>query len=626
MGNYHAASNLMYSLVALLVVLLLWKQTDKVVVLITAILFVVIDYDRVLFILPIMLLLAWPKVIEKRNLWIQLWLVTSLLHGLYYPLFGVAAFAAFFPFGVFQVWELVRSGQLRELVRKPLFWISWALCLILLILALPLLVGTADHMLTMSGQSLAADGLVRFAQQPPDWFFSYLKAWEPVRLMLFYVVTFVSVAAIVWVAYAVALAVSGLNVSKVGVRAPELSRGLLVLSCVILPLICYSYTAIRFDLTFIYSRSITVVLVLVVMLIVFAFRYLTSARAHVMIVGILVGLLALGSKVGIEEVEPQLESQYHVLGRSELVEGDIGRLGTGFVDPWSNETVAQLFEGTEGMDEDVSYYDVGDFGFFYLSGLRGAGPLETMTVKGYEAAQETAAALLRNDARVGANQIDPVTEYYLYRWLASSGDYIWDESNELFVPTDQDMSFDELAAVNRDSVLSEKLVNVKAAGYALGNSFESLEGLFTRTDIGFSLVEEEERAIISFEEELPGVDADFLHVAFKVDSDEVVFAERTTLGFIAQDPAPLEEVTMTKWENPGKELMLQWEDADGEPSQLTCVLGTGELLIPLGADISWLLNYHGSLELSIVENGSPTTLPPIESIEFLKLRDLVVDR
>ncbi|MBO6283963.1 MAG: hypothetical protein J6M63_08565, partial [Pseudobutyrivibrio sp.] len=78
-GYYHLSTNIFYLAIIFIIVFLLRRQLKAEWVLVVSLVFLVTDYNRVALIVPIILLLAWPKLIEKKNLWLKAWFLTSFV-------------------------------------------------------------------------------------------------------------------------------------------------------------------------------------------------------------------------------------------------------------------------------------------------------------------------------------------------------------------------------------------------------------------------------------------------------------------------------------------------------------------------------------------------------------------
>jgi len=91
------------------------------------------------FVLPFILLLALPEIIQKRQCWLRLWMIACLVNGLYYPSCGAALLFAGLPFAFVQLYFWFKNGEAKTAVRSCSFWLWWGLCLLPVVLLLPML-------------------------------------------------------------------------------------------------------------------------------------------------------------------------------------------------------------------------------------------------------------------------------------------------------------------------------------------------------------------------------------------------------------------------------------------------------------------------------------------------------
>ncbi len=210
---YFVSTNIFYLLIILVIVFLLRKQLKAEWVLFISVLFLVTDYNRVALIVPIILLLVWPKLIENKNLWLKAWFLTSYIHALYYPVFGAAVCLGFAPLGIWQIYSYARSGQLLKDVKTVKFWGWWIVCFIPVIAGTGLLLGTVKHMLAMGSQTIFADGINRFAQIVPDGFLPFISN-VPARLVAYYLVSYLILMSIVWLSAALFFRCGDVSISE----------------------------------------------------------------------------------------------------------------------------------------------------------------------------------------------------------------------------------------------------------------------------------------------------------------------------------------------------------------------------------------------------------------------------
>ena len=630
MVNYYLAENTFYFFIAIITIAALWSQADKRLVLLIAVLYVIPDYNRFVFALPVAFLLLLPSLRKNKNRWLQAWAISSLLLGLYYPICGVAVFLGFLPLAILQCYRFIKSGELRQRAHTALFWIGWIACLIILVLAFPLLRGMLGHILAMSGQSLYADSIARFGQMLSASFFPYLQDNLFLSQALFYIFSFAPLALIVWIAYAAALDVAKPQIAQTHLSTASLSGGLSFLFCAVFLIVCYTFTILRSDIGSFFARSSFVMFIAVILIIVLAMRYIKCTQAQNLIVGAAVVIAMLGGNIGLTSVSNQLENEYSVpAGYIHIDNSPIEKLGDGFINEEIYSSLLHEYEAVKELDRSLDYYGVGrgSFSTHYLFGLKGAASLEAlMTVKSFDATKETIANLKANDAHIFSSPlssfgISPVYNYYLYRWILTSGDCVWSEVNHCFIPSETKLSREEAIKCNLSAETNWKRVSLRGEANSLGKSIESLKNILTEADASFSLVQTSEGSIVEFGHPMLGVNADFLYLDLSSATNKREYTLYTHDGKFPQEADKLTGALMQRTYNRDKEVIISWQSGNMD-CQMTCWMGNGKLLIPLGADPDWLLKEHSSLKIAIRDIEGKLETPKIDEIEFYQLRDL----
>ena len=116
-SNYNVTENLFYLCIAALLLFIALRHIKSSRVLLIVLLFPILRYNRIALILPVMLLLSWPGLIKKKGLWIMAWFLSSLVQGLYYPLFGAAVCIGFMPLLLWQLTGYVK-GDLKKDIKN----------------------------------------------------------------------------------------------------------------------------------------------------------------------------------------------------------------------------------------------------------------------------------------------------------------------------------------------------------------------------------------------------------------------------------------------------------------------------------------------------------------------------
>lgn len=624
LANYNITENIFYLLVVLLIVTLLMWQIDAKYVFFIALTFEVMNYNRIIFILPIMLLLSMPKIIEKKNLWLKLWFLTSFVHGLYYPLFGVSVCLAFLPLGIWQLITFIRSEQFAQQRKRIMFWIGWLVCLVPVILGIPLLWGTYRHMKAMAGQSVMADGISRFGQTVAGNFFGYLKDFTAVRLGLYDIFTFIIPVVFVWAAFAVVIKVGEIKFGDKRIQINNIEQACVAFALVIMPMIAYSFTFTRLDFGSLCARCNGVLLAGTVMLFVYYIRYLSNKKNKYAILMLIVLIPALINKVGFFENESKLYSYYTVPKNYVYVaESSIERLGTGFIEEATLNSITRVDELLKDFDRNQGYLGIQHyFGYYYLLGLKGDSVMElAATVKSYEATQETVDNI-RNNRTIVGEYFSTLGNYYLYHWLITSGEYIWEPNKRLFVPNDSGLTQEEIKEKNKRIVLSHDEYDLGKNSNSFGLSMDKLAENFSYPDVDFIIKNNVDLVEVVFSKPIDGDEIDFMYVEFADMDKDFQYSLYNGVQDLPQEENHLSNLLMRRIYNPGMTVLVQWFDEDNIIHSMKCEMCQGKLLLPLGSGLRWLFNEHSNLYISVLQDGEVIDMPVLQKIEFLKLQEI----
>lgn len=625
---YFLTQNVFYLVIIIVIVWLLKQQMSADRMLFVSLVFHVMDYNRIALILPVMLLLTWPKLIENKNLWLKAWYLTSFVHALYYPVFGAAVCIGFFPLGIWQILSYAKSGKLSADMKKPVFWIWWMICSIPVILGIPYLLGTAKHMLAMGGQTVYADGITRFGQTVADNFLSYIPSIS-IRLTVYYIFSFLIVIGVVWVSAAAGLKLGDIRIQnhKVSVKNP-------VLACICIAigltmLVSFSYTVIRMDIGSIYARSAGVVYAVFVILILLTGQRFADVRMKqclVVFASVLMGAVAAEGFFAADS-SVNLAPYYTVPDGYVYVENDqVERLGTCFVEPGVYDSIENTYNSVAGADREDGYLGfAGVFGHYYLCNLKGDSTMElSATIKGYHAAKETV-DLVKEQGTIIGTEINSISNYYFYYWLISSGEYVWSPENGRFLPNDAGVPREEILEQNKYITLSQDGAGLGRTPGSWGASMDSLRKIFTKADVEHSIQTESNMADIYFTNEVNGSDADFVYVEFEGMDKNFDYTLFNLGDVIVQDTQNLKfgKYLMKKDYNRNLTVVINWMGEDGNTYGMNCAMSHGKLLLPLGGCRCWLLNNHSGLRVTVLnEHGESVAVPHINTIEFLKLREV----
>ena len=614
---YNVTENLFYLAVAALLVFFATRQLKGSRVLLIVLLFPLLRYNRIALILPVMLLLSWPELIKKKGLWIRAWFISSFIQGLYYPLFGAAVCIAFMPMLLWQIISYAKSS-LKKDIKTPAFWLGWALCILPVVLCIPLLLGTLKHMLAMSSQTVFADGLSRFGQGVPDQFFAGIAS-DGLRILFYDLFSFLIPVAVIWVSAIMSMKTGGVRIEGKKLRIADPEAAALCISMGIAMLIAFSYTFVRMDVYDIYARSAGMIFACAVMFIILSARYCGNSLMRSIISAFAVFLVVAVTGESLSGIDgaQKLSAAYTVPeGYTGVSDETIPRLGAVFIRGDVYDKLLSRREKDIALKPDESYLGLGDFGYYYLYDIKGGSVMEAMTIRGFNAAKETV-DILRSQHTV-VSGIDSFAYYYLYHWLMTSGEYSWSAQSRKFYPNTG--SAEDAHTANKAAAIAPEWRELGLTPSSWGLSMDSLNALFTLMPGGSA-----ENAGAAVSVKIPGEsqDADFLYIDFD-NSDgtyENILIDHI-FDAVQEDDSPFATALMKRDHNPGKTILLTWEDDAGEIHGMNCSFGQGKLLIPLGSGAGWLLNSHAEINISAQYYGEQTALPAVNEYRLYKLREV----
>lgn len=633
-SQYISVDNIFCLLLSLLIVFLLTFHTDKIIRFLISVsfLFPILfpsysHYDRVLFILPIMLILSLPKLIENKNLWLCAWILTSLFHGLYYPVFGVAVCIGFLPLAVYQFITLVFSKEIINQVKTLKFWFCWVVTLSTVALSYPLLAGMYK-LIKLMGNHSAFLGISRFGQH----FNSTFMPMTPIiiKQITLYILTFVVPALLVWVTYAFTLKILNLKFNK-KLSNEDIKNSCLVFSLVLIPLFSFSYTMLRLEADKIFVRAEAVIIAVLIMLILFAQKYLNTDKNKYYIVGFALCLISISSSWGFTNNGGKLLPRYRIPSSCDFIENDtLYKIGSGFIDSDYYNAIQKM---CLNFDKQNNYFGIGPYATYYICDVKGVSFLESLTIR-YRAITENAIkSLLENNAIIDID-LDCINNYYYYNWLITSGDYVWNEKLKLFLPNNGKYSTEQVKKINSNAKLN--LITVDA-GYVPASLAPSLKGLsddFIDPKLKFTIKNYKNYQRINFEKFIDGNDADFVYIKFEgpLDNYECALHEMTSMYDLKKKCDFIKPFVIHDY-NSDKMVQIDYSDNYGVKHSILSHLQRGELLIPLGSAPRWLLHTHSYIDVKILRvNKNKRTINTInqnkikiKDARFLKLKGVNVD-
>lgn len=633
MANLYMCENVLYLLLIVVTILLLKRFVSDSYLLLISVTCGFVRYNRVAFILPIMLLLLSPQLIQKRNRWLMAWFLTSLFHGLYYPIYGAATCLAFAPMGIYLLVGFIRSGELKAACKTKSFWIGWGICALLLIAAMPLLIGTLRHMLAMSGQSTMSDGVARFGSMIPETVLPYLNGLKPViRMTIYYGLLFMGWIAFVWLA--VIIAANALHLRqearKWKVENPIAFCSFLAVG--IMAMVSYSFAFNSAESGTLFSRATGVIIYGIICITVLTYRYIPEVKTRCGILFLSFAWVGIMATSGLGTIENNYLT-YCVSVPEDIaipVKNDPTEfVGEGFLVRDTYNRIYKMKEQAEKLDiEHDSFLGALDlFGGCYLVGSTGDGTVELAGAnKSFDAANEQIEIAKRCGSVLGMEN-PPLNYYYLYRYMMASGDYVYDSDAQVFYPNDAHLELDQVHAINREASLALEETDMGKIASSWGASMEVLSGIFAEVDATVTAKGDDKEQTLVFSREVYGDEADFLFIDYEVDlaSAPYNYVMSNAAEEVAYEDAGISSIFMRKNYYPGVKVVLTYTDDAGESHIAKASLHKGKLLIPLGACDGWLLDHHSSIELHMEQDSVVVDMPEIVDVRLLKLREAGVE-
>jgi hypothetical protein len=621
--DYSPAISISMVIFCIITMYLIYKHVGGNYATAFAILFTLPSYNRQYMVLPVLLLLTLPGLLKKQSLWLQVWIYSCFLSGLYYPLYGAGLLIGTIPLGIYQLITYVRYGDFRKDLKKPWFYIAIVILFLVITWNIPLLFRMLKHTLTYSSQTVLADGIPLLGQTAPENFLPWLASHGALRNALYLSFRFLLPAFGVWLFVYV--------IFYTFFRHRDRKLSLMLLSGAVTLMISYTYTLVRADTDKILSRTAPILIAVAGMflpiILIHYGKTLLKRPSLVILLGICMALpMVIYAQTSSAKnpdmwVYPDGNSQivmddaaklysYYEVPETFLKSEDTGLslhhqdlLGRGFMvadQLHYIEDYAEVIDKCEAVAENVTYMALDGQGFYDYLDVTCSATGYIPAARSYEAQKEIWDAASGNLPVVF--YIQPQYSYYIFRFMLEEG-YIYSSQDSAFFPPDlyaliypqedTDVDSDTTPTVtlnaNRDAAdtdtdndyrrYSEPL-QLDLSAESFGASMDSLQEIFV-TDQTRSLSQGNLPAAFS------GTDYDFLYL--ELNEDDALF---NSLPY-------------------GSALMITWEDTDGntfDGSYVDCSIADGKLLIPMGMNACWLLSEMDDFTLKICAPESRNVL------------------
>lgn len=561
------------------------------------------DYSRANWILLSILLLIQPDLRKNRDGWLRAWVLLSLFSGMFYPLFGVAICLGAAPYGIIQFINYIRSGELKESVKKPLFYVRWIVVIMIVGIFVPTLFRMAQHVLTYASQSIMSDGIAVFGQEVPDGFLPYLSdSHVNIRKALYYSIRYVLPAVFEWVLLALFITLWKKNKTK-GTKFWEtesffmLSYGLIVLP------ISYTFTLVRADRNYILCRTgYVAVPFIVTILFIIALKDVETIRIKCEIIGFCMGLPLILGFGNLNNLDEHFNYSYTIPdGCVQITEEEkekYPKLGDGFIEPWMLDRINTYSEITSEIltyAPDTSFYGL-NYVEYYVLDVKACGQTSISEGQSMAAVKKNIEVMKQEQPVIFIPQ-GVSNCYYLYYWLMENDDYQYVPKYSGFLTK---TLIEKIPGIEIGTKMNFVTSGVDFLGTpsSFGNSYDSLiDNVLAETGIQVEMSSSERQELLadngntraevfrfSLKKEINGKDADYIYLDFNVDNnmegeEQTIYGEKLSLDT----------------RNQGVRVTVYFSDGN----EVSCDIGNGKLLIPVGANNRWLLNDIGFFSVRI---------------------------
>ena len=608
--EYPASISITMVIFCIITMYLIYKHVGGAYATAFAVLFTLPSYNRQYMVLPVLLLLTLPGLLQKKHIWLQVWIYACFLSGLYYPLFGAGLLLGTMPLGIYQFVTFIKGETFKKLRKQIPFIISWVILILIIIANIPLLLNMLNHTLTYSSQTIMADGIPLLGQQAPDYFLPYLVSFYSLRQALYLALRFLLPVIGVWLfIYFIYSAL----------RRKDWNTALVLASGAIALLISYTYTLVRADVGKILSRTGPVLIAVAGMFLpIVIIQYGKNMRKRYVgtwIIGICCGLpLIIYAQISHIKnpdiwVYPDGESQlvmddgdklfsYYEVPDNFLKSEDTGLsqkyqalLGNGFMVadqiPYIMNYSA-VIEKCEAVSDGtpITYMALDGQGFYDYLNIPCSATGYIPAARSFEAQKaiwDTASANLPV-----VFYLQPENSYYIFRFMLDGG-YVYCAEDQAFYPPElynkiYGESTDANIPIGDDYRQYASYTDFKTHAASFGASMDSLSDIFTQDKtIRLNL-----DGTNSFPAQFSGAEYDCLYLEL---SEEFT-----------------KELTMAPF------VLITWTDADGnyfECNMVSCYFDSSEkvkLLIPMGMNAGWTLSEINNFTISVYDGSGNISL------------------
>lgn len=602
--------------------------------LIISLLVTVPGYNRVYLMLVSILILMNIKLIKRRIVWLQIYLILSIVSIFYYPLIGVGIMLGGVPFVFVQLYLIFKEKRNYQELKLKVFWILNFILFLMGEIFFKYGLGLIKTIKTFSSQTVLGDGLMAYGNPNiPSWFMNYISNIN-IKRELWCIFLFTVIILVVLI-YIFLLLLNLFQRKSILDKLKSPSFFILSSSCMII-LISYTYFVIRMDpVSNLFERTTSIIVIFLgIILPIYLYRYgrnLFNRSIQIFFISLCITVVILVQekttfgntfKEQRQEFGQEIKNinKIYEIEDLEYVDGEkigILKLGKGFM---PKSTIDFLVSYKDIMNK-LNFNTETEYFWPVLS-------RELISIFNTKVPTKFDSPYLTKDLKstrenllsmkgkpVFISQVIeselPYYSYYTFRWMTDNS-YV--PYNGFWIsPERYEKVFGNVNEAKKTMINSYPVLEMKKMPYSFGNSMDTLNNIFInkkelnprkiKIETNQGIVEnnkvkitrnENVSIIITLPEKIQGSYYDFIYLELERECKK---ENKNIIQFF--------------WEAENLEM--------SENRSVSLIDVNGKMLIPIGMHPSWIYsNNITKLKLNFM-NLNPNTEIKIKKIDFMKL-------
>ena len=581
--------------------------------LIISLLVTVPGYNRVYLMLVSILILMNIKLIKRRIVWLQIYLILSIVSIFYYPLIGVGIMLGGVPFVFVQLYLIFKEKRNYQELKLKVFWILNFILFLMGEIFFKYGLGLIKTIKTFSSQTVLGDGLMAYGNPNiPSWFMNYISNIN-IKRELWCIFLFTVIILVVLI-YIFLLLLNLFQRKSILDKLKSPSFFILSSSCMII-LISYTYFVIRMDpVSNLFERTTSIIVIFLgIILPIYLYRYgrnLFNRSIQIFFISLCITVVILVQekttfgntfKEQRQEFGQEIKNinKIYEIEDLEYVDGEkigILKLGKGFM---PKSTIDFLVSYKDIMNK-LNFNTETEYFWPVLS-------RELISIFNTKVPTKFDSPYLTKDLKSEL----PYYSYYTFRWMTDNS-YV--PYNGFWIsPERYEKVFGNVNEAKKTMINSYPMLEMKKMPYSFGNSMDTLNNIFInkkelnprkiKIETNQGIVEnnkvkitrnENVSIIITLPEKIQGSYYDFIYLELERECKK---ENKNIIQFF--------------WEAENLEM--------SENRSVSLIDVNGKMLIPIGMHPSWIYsNNITKLKLNFM-NLNPNTEIKIKKIDFMKL-------